>query len=148
MIVLIDQDNVLADFEQGFRQARVTRHPDIAPVAEPQRKSFQVRDDYPAELRSQVDAIVQSPGFYRNLPPVPGAVQALHEILAEGIHLFICISPLTLYQNCVLEKYQWVEEHLEHEFTERIILTRDKTLVLGDVLIDDKPTIQGLGTPS
>jgi len=47
----------------------------------------------------------------------------------------------------VLEKYQWVEEHLGHEFTGRVILTRDKTLACGDVLIDDKPAIRGLGTP-
>jgi hypothetical protein len=50
-----------------------TNHPEMEPVAENQRKSFQIRDDYPAELRSQVDAIIESPGFYRNLPPVPGS---------------------------------------------------------------------------
>jgi 5'-nucleotidase len=78
---------------------------------------------------------------------VVGAVNALNEILAEGISLFICTSPLTRYENCVLEKYRWVEEHLGQEFTDRIILTKDKTLVVGDVLIDDKPTIRGIGTP-
>jgi 5'-nucleotidase len=28
-----------------------------------------------------------------------------------------------------------------------VILTRDKTLVRGDILVDDKPTIAGLATP-
>lgn len=40
-------------------------------------------------------------------------------------------------------QYRWVEKHLGPQFVERIILTRDKTVVLGDLLIDDKDTIQG-----
>jgi 5'-nucleotidase len=40
-----------------------------------------------------------------------------------------------------------VEGHLGTEFTTRVILTRDKTLVRGDGLIDDKPTIGGIATP-
>jgi 5'-nucleotidase len=45
------------------------------------------------------------------------------------------------------EKYAWVEQHLGAEFVQRIVLTRDKTLVHGDVLIDDKPEIGGLRKP-
>lgn len=40
-------------------------------------------------------------------------------------------------------QYRWVEKHLGPQFVERIILTRDKTVVLGDLLIDDKDSIQG-----
>ncbi|XP_017598712.1 PREDICTED: 5'(3')-deoxyribonucleotidase, cytosolic type isoform X2 [Corvus brachyrhynchos] len=39
--------------------------------------------------------------------------------------------------------YKWVEKHLGPEFVERIILTRDKTVVAADLLFDDKDTIQG-----
>ena len=144
MIILLDQDNVLADFEEGFRIAWARVHPDIPPVAEPDRKSFQVRDDYPTRLQPKVDAIIQSRGFYRHLPPVRGAVHAVNQLLAEGIEVFICTSPLSQYQNCVLEKYEWVDEHLGSEFTKQVILTRDKTLVQGDVLVDDKPEIRGV----
>jgi 5'-nucleotidase len=94
-----------------------------------------------------VDAVFLSRGFYRNLPPVPGAIKAVTDLLAEGFGVYICTSPLEQYQHCVLEKYEWVEEHLGSEFTTRVILTRDKTLVRGDVLIDDKPTIGGISTP-
>jgi hypothetical protein len=34
------------------------------------------------------------------------------------------------------------------EFTKRVILTRDKTLVRGDVLVDDKPEIRGVVAPN
>lgn len=40
-------------------------------------------------------------------------------------------------------QYRWVEQNLGPEFLERVILTRDKTVVTGDLLIDDKDNIQG-----
>ncbi len=44
---------------------------------------------------------------------------------------------------CVCVQYAWVEKHLGHDFLEQVILTRDKTLITGDILIDDKPDILG-----
>ena len=41
-------------------------------------------------------------------------------------------------------QYKWVEKHLGPEFVERIILTRDKTIISADLLFDDKDTIRGL----
>lgn len=40
-------------------------------------------------------------------------------------------------------QYRWVEQNLGPQFVERMILTRDKTVVMGDLLIDDKDNIQG-----
>ena len=54
----------------------------------------------------------------------------------------VCVTSVCLY-GCVFFQYAWVEKHLGHEFLEQIILTRDKTVVSGDILIDDKPDILG-----
>ncbi|CAN2391799.1 mitochondrial [Pristimantis euphronides] len=57
--------------------------------------------------------------------------------------VFICTSPIKRYRYCPYEKYAWVEKHFGHEFLEQIILTRDKTVVSADLLIDDRPDIMG-----
>lgn len=44
---------------------------------------------------------------------------------------------------CCQEKWEWVREHLGDEFLDRVILTRDKTVVRADLLVDDKPRITG-----
>jgi 5'-nucleotidase len=41
----------------------------------------------------------------------------------------------------------WIRHHLGQEFAERTILTRDKTLVRGTILIDDKPSVSGVMQP-
>ena len=147
MLILLDQDGVLADFERAFLAAWRQRYPDIAPVEAENRKSFHLLEDYPPELRAQAEALYTAPGFISNLPPVPGAIEAYRELLALGMDVRICSSPLRQYENCVAEKYQWVERHLGRAATERLILTRDKTLVQGDLLIDDRPRVEGGARP-
>jgi len=42
-----------------------------------------------------------------------------------------------------LLQYEWVEEHLGLDFINLMILTRDKTMINGHLLIDDRPDIKG-----
>ena len=150
MLILVDQDGVLADFEhrlsQTWQQATPTHeHPGVAPH---ERRHFCAKDDYPERLRDAVQRIYTAPGFFRNLPPIDGALDALQAMLARGHDVRICTSPLTLYQNCVGEKYEWVDRHLGAEWVARMVVTKDKTLVHGDILIDDKPHVTGARTPT
>ncbi len=78
---------------------------------------------------------------------MPGGREALTDLSAAGIEVFICTSPFQDYQNCVLEKFEWVDKHLGREWVKRIILTFDKTIIDADYLIDDKPRIEGLNEP-
>lgn len=49
---------------------------------------------------------------------------------------------LTLSSPLLLQ-YAWVEKHFGPDFLEQIVLTRDKTVVSADLLIDDRPDITG-----
>ena len=69
-------------------------------------------------------------------------------MLDAGHDVRICTAPLSRFTHCVPEKFQWVEDHLGPEWVARIVLTKDKTLVRGDVLIDDKPEVTGRLVPT
>lgn len=149
MLILLDMDGVLADFDKGFyerwSESYSTLHP---PIAKQARTTFYIREDYPQHLHEQIEAIYHRQHFYRNLPVMKGAKEAVQQLLAAGHEIRICTSPLTTNPYCASEKFGWVEEHFGSDFLKRIIIAKDKTWVRGDILIDDKPVISGSLTPT
>ncbi|KAM9097661.1 5'(3')-deoxyribonucleotidase, mitochondrial isoform 3-T3 [Sarcophilus harrisii] len=95
-------------------------------------------------LLEKAISIWESKNFFIELEPLPGAVEAVKQMARlENTHVFICTSPIKKYKYCPYEKYAWIEKHFGQEFLEQIVLTRDKTVVSGDLLIDDRPDITG-----
>jgi len=148
MLILIDQDGVLADFHTGFTETWMRLHPQYPAIPLEQRRHFHMRDEYPAHLGAEVERIYTAEGFFRDLPPLPGAIAGVYALLEAGHDVRICSSPLLKYHHCLYEKYEWIERHFGKEFVPNMILTRDKTLVHGDALIDDNPSIFGFHKPS
>ncbi|XP_066544870.1 5'(3')-deoxyribonucleotidase, mitochondrial [Amia ocellicauda] len=145
--VLVDMDGVIADFEGGFLKKFQARYPKEPCISLEDRRGFWVSTQY-GQLRSDLCekaiSVWESQNFFIDLEPLPGAVEAVKEMSKlKNTDVFICTSPIKKYNYCPYEKYAWVEKHFGHEFLEQIILTRDKTVVSADLLIDDKPDITG-----
>lgn len=139
-IILIDQDGPLANFVDGFLSELRKKFPNL-PVQEIEK--YEIYDNYPEHLKEEIETIYHAPGFFANLKPTTGSLPAVKKLINDGHQIFICTSPLSKYENCVREKYEWVEKYLGRDFTKKIILTKDKTLIKGDALIDDRPDIRG-----
>lgn len=86
---------------------------------------------------------LHTPGFYAGIEPVPGSLEELREIekIAE---VFFCSTPDRDNPTCANDKLDWVREHPGAHFVPRTILTKDKTLVYGDTIVEDNPEIIGL----
>ncbi|KKW35194.1 MAG: hypothetical protein UY81_C0050G0002 [Candidatus Giovannonibacteria bacterium GW2011_GWA2_53_7] len=147
-IILIDQDGVIADYEKHMLDIFHQRHPDLLRLPKSALTLFETEKNYAPEYHRELEAIALEPGFFRNLPEIEGAIPALHDILSRGIDVRICTAPKKCFKHCTAEKMQWIKEHLGQEFAERTIITRDKTLVYGDILIDDKPEVTGAVVPT
>ena len=116
--VYIDMDDVLCDFT-GRKTELLASCPEMA---------------YP---QSQY-------GFYSELAPIKGAIKAASLLLASnGIEPYILTAPSVHNPLCYTEKRIWVENHLGMNYVNRLIISPDKSLLIGDYLIDDK--IEGRG---
>lgn len=117
-IIYIDMDGVLCDFVGAF---------------EHDKKAF---PDTPYPQSRE--------GFYTALKPIAGALEAMDTILrADKFAPYILTAPSIYNPLSYTEKRLWVENHLGFEWVERLIISPDKSLLKGDVLIDDHTTGRG-----
>jgi len=150
-IILVDMDGVIADIEQGFLDCWRAQHPKEQYVPLEKRNGFYLEQQYkqlsPEYEQLALDIFSQE-GFYRSLRIIPGSLEALEEMRKLELNPFICTSPFSTSRTCVQEKHDWIQDYLGNEWLKRLIIARDKTLICGDKLIDDKPEITGAMTPS
>lgn len=143
-VVLIDMDNTLVNFDAEFARRWVSRSSANDSSVVLNRKYFELERNFDDDSRSDVVEIMSEAGFFIAFEPISGAIEAVKEMVDEGLSVFFCTAPMPLqYETCVAEKYAWVRKHLGDEYLSKIIITRDKTVVKGAVLIDDKPVIKG-----
>lgn len=152
-IVLFDMDGVLSNYAERLLVLAHQRF--NLPLYVPEEvKAFNTESIFPKEFQNRVEALSREPGFFESLKPIPYAVEAFHQIADQNpddgvAEVYICTSPKKYENNphCLAEKSAWVARYLGKEFVDRILFTRDKTLVHGHVLIDDKPVITGTRIP-
>lgn len=145
--ILVDQDGVLANYDKRLIEIVAAEYPEEQRFSESELTLFNTHLLYSPANQMAIDRIALRRGFFENLEPVNGAVEALHDLLSSGFDVRICTAPKKRYKYCVPEKLAWIEKHLGRDFSLRTILTRDKTLVRGRVLIDDKPEVRGVAEP-
>lgn len=147
MRLLVDMDGVITNFESGVLNAFRNKHPDKPFIPLEKRTTFYVKDQYPKGTQPLIENIYLSEGFYSLLTPIQGAIPALLE-LSERHEVYVCTSPLLDNPHCIKEKYEWVTKHLGRDWIGKVIVAKDKTMVQGDVLIDDKPDVKGVQKPT
>ncbi len=146
MRILVDMDGVIADFEKGALKGYAKENPKNPLPQRNGKNSFYLENDFEKPFSSLIREVYNLEGFFQNLEPVEGSLEAL-TTMATNQEVFICTSPLLTNPSCAQEKLSWVETYLGAEWLKRTIITKDKTIIDGDILIDDKPKIKGAQEP-
>jgi 5'(3')-deoxyribonucleotidase len=91
-----------------------------------------------AKLKNPTQKYPQSQwGFFCDLKPLLGAVESVARLRELGHDVWILTRPSVKNLNCYSEKAYWVQKYLGEDMVEKLILACDKSLLKGDVLIDD-----------
>lgn len=75
-------------------------------------------------------------GFWINLEPIQGGVETVKELM-EDFDVYILTRPSYYNPLCYTEKRVWIEKYFGLEFCKNIIMCYDKSMVIGDYLVDD-----------
>jgi 5'-nucleotidase len=147
-IILVDMDGVIADQHLGFLNIIAAQYPEIMGHYSGEDLHYEFEQNFPKEHHALIKSLRNKEGFFRDLPIIPGAKEALTAMHERGDDVYICTAPIWEYHYCVPEKFAWIEKHLGHDWTMRILTARDKTVVSGTFLIDDKEDVTGAHIPS
>lgn len=142
MRILVDLDGTIANWGAEWDK-HATPHIHLGLPLTADQQSFDLYKGLDDEGKARVNEIMNHPGFYANLVPFDGAVEALNKMLAKDHDVRILTAPWITNATCASDKYDWVEKYIGEGWGKRTILSSDKTLVRGDILIDDKPEITG-----
>ncbi|MGY4645341.1 5' nucleotidase, NT5C type [Cellulomonas sp. URHB0016] len=147
-LVLVDMDGVQADLATAFWAELERRFPGGPTRADADLTRFKLDTQLAPEWADAVHAVTTTPGFFSTFAPVEGAVEAMNAMLDEGWDVRICTAPLLTNPTCASDKLAWAEDVLGAGWSRRVVIAKDKTLVRGDILIDDKPVVEGDWTPT
>ena len=117
-ILLIDMDEVLADFKGG------------------------VTDEEKTEWCPET---MYEEGFFFNLKPVSGAMGAVKKLWESDLFdIHICSTPVAGLHWSYSDKSAWISKYFPYLY-KRIILTQNKKLITADIAIDDRPELYNDG---
>jgi 5'(3')-deoxyribonucleotidase len=126
--LIVDMDGVLADVYHQFimfqqYETQTIINPDTL-KGKPEYEAFKNGRRY-----------VNLKGFFRSAPLIPGCVEVMKQ-LNEKYDVFI-VSAAMEFPNSLPEKYRWLKEHFYFITWQQIVLCGSKTIVHGDIMIDD-----------
>jgi 5'(3')-deoxyribonucleotidase len=137
--LLLDQDGVLADTMGAVMQI-------VEDKLNVRLCHADIHDYWFKNMIVPSSAFVEAlrtPGLYRNLDVITGAVRGVNRLRERyNDNVFVVTAPMNGCEaSCEDEKREWLEQHFDRDFAERAVVTDDKTLIPGRVLIEDNPDI-------
>lgn len=145
--ILLDVDDTLLDWSSRYDELlNKYGFPEINRTHE--QHTFNLFAGRTPQEEKTIRDIMNFPNFYKNLEPKKGAQEAVDKMMTDGHEVFLVSSPWVSNISSMSDKYANIESIFGKHFQERLILTTDKTLVHGDVLVDDKNQVNGVHAPA
>jgi 5'-nucleotidase len=131
--IAVDMDGVLADTDSHFIAWYYNAYGINIPyedlLGKPEGQGFPDKD---AARR-----FAFTPGFFRTLPVMAGAVEAITELM-KHYEIYI-VSAAMEFPQSLSEKHAWLQEHFPFISWKNIVFCGDKSVINADYMIDDHP---------
>jgi 5'(3')-deoxyribonucleotidase len=109
-IIYIDMDDTICDYKSQYEKMHK-----LNPTVK-----------YPQSIK----------GFFIEMDPIEGAIEGVNT-LRKDFDVYILTRPSYKNPLCYSEKRIWIEDHFDLDFCDKLIISPNKALSIGDYLIDD-----------
>ena len=133
MIILIDMDDTIEQLLKAWIKGVNDKYG--CSVKYEECTTWDVSKPYPELTREQVYAVPDQPGFWAAVEPIPGAAEAIKRFMDSGHEVYIVTA--TPYISVPEKMDDLLFRWFPFISWGQVIITSNKQLIKGDVLIDD-----------
>ena len=133
MIILVDMDDTIEYLLKAWVNGVNEKY--SRSVSYDEIRSWNVAAAYPGLSFEQVYEIPMQPGFWKTVEPIPGAAQALQHFMSIGHQVYVVTA--TPFESVPEKMSEVLFKYFPFLSWKQVIVTFQKQLIRGDVLIDD-----------
>ena len=140
--ILVDMDGILNDFSPYFEYYAKTMYKyelDTAGRFDWQLLNYFYPIVSKKKAKKYIDTIMHDEIFWKTLP-VKEDSQSILKKVCDRYEVYIATTPWESFSACRGLKIEWLEKYFPFIKRDNIIFSKEKWLLDGDVLIDDRPT--------
>ncbi len=127
--LLIDQDDVLAEYIQGVAEAYNEKY--HTHITAEDCICWNLHEVFGPEI----ETIMHEPDLFRNLKPVKNALEVFERLYKSELFEMYIVTAAN--PSCVPAKMDWIKKYLPFFPTDRVIFCQRKNMIKGDFLLDD-----------
>ena len=133
MVILVDMDDTIEQLLKAW----------LAVINQKHGRNVECEDivdwnmalAYPGLTHEEVYDVIKQPGFWGSVEPIPGAAEALQRLIAAGHEVYIVTA--TDYESVPEKMGDLLFRWFPFLSWDHVIITSNKQMIRGDVLIDD-----------
>lgn len=135
MRILIDMDGTIEDLCSAWIAELNKRHGTDVKFSD--IDCWDITTKYPTITKEEVYDPLLSEEFWKTVKPIDGAVEYVKRIIDDGHDVYIVTAS---YPETIAYKYSHVIcKYFPYIKPEQIVVTSNKSIINGDILIDDAP---------
>ena len=134
MTIFVDMDDVLADTYGKHIELYNKEHQQELHIN--QISSGEMWQNVPEEFHPSIKQHALQSGFFRDLEPIKDAIEVMEALYSK--HEVYIATAATQFPNSLIEKSEWLAEHMPFITWQHQIMCGDKFILNGDLLIDDR----------
>jgi len=126
--ILVDVDGVMADVYTTFFKLHEQETGEMLTIKD-------IAGLLEADAFMNQRKWVSTPGFFRDLPLMPGSREALLRL--NDLYKIIVVSLATEFPYCMTDKQLWLHDNFPFITWRQIVFCGDKNVLKADIMIDD-----------
>lgn len=145
-VLFVDMDNVIVNLSEGVvdwinreLEKPVYKGSYRCDLTEKDIVQYYFWDNYKLQEsfgRKLQERMFNTEKFWYSLSPIRDSLNVLRR-LSEKFNIYIATRP-ALNDVCISEKMDWVKIHLPFIGVDKVVFTQDKSILRGDIMIDDE----------